>query len=64
MDIVTVTEPIEHSDVRGAVAPPSTGQRMEHSGSGRMVSRAIQKIVIPQLTLGPGDRSPHRTLGR
>ena len=30
VDIVTVPDPIEHSDVRGAVAPPSTGQRMEH----------------------------------
>ena len=28
--IGTVSEPIEHSGVRGAVAPPSVGQRMEH----------------------------------
>ena len=44
VDIVTVPEPIEHSvdkrpseeiehsDVRGAAAPPSTGHQMEHSG--------------------------------
>ena len=31
VDIVTVPESIERSDVRGAVAPPSAGQRMEHS---------------------------------
>ena len=34
VDIVTVPDPIEHLDVRGGgggVAPPSTGQRLEHS---------------------------------
>ena len=30
VDIGTVSEPIEHSGVRGAVDPPSVGQRMEH----------------------------------
>ena len=32
VDIVTVPEPIELSDVRGTAVPPSTGQPMEHSG--------------------------------
>ena len=30
MDIVTVPEPIAQSDVRGAVTPPSAGQRIKH----------------------------------
>ena len=33
------------------------------SGIGSMVGRAIQITIIPQLTLGPGDRSPRRRLG-
>ena len=31
MDIVTVPEPLEHSNVRGTAVPPSTGQPREHS---------------------------------
>ena len=67
VDIVTVPEPIEHSAVWGALIHLLLVSRWSTQGNlgiGRMVGRAIQTTVIPHLTLGPGDRSLHRMLGR
>ena len=67
VDIVTVPEPIEHSDVRGPLLRllrVSGWSTRTIPGSGRMVGSAIQMTVIPQLVLGPGDRSPRSKLGK
>ena len=58
VDIMTVPEPIEHSDVRGLLLRllrVSGWSTLTIPGSGWMVGRAIQMTVIPQLALGPGD---------
>ena len=69
VDIVTVPEPIEHSSVGEGgrlirLLLVSRWSTQGNQGIGRMVGRAIQTTVLPHLMLGPGDRSPHRMLGR